>query len=50
MQIANIIIGIANLILSGVIFSRLLKADSKVEELDMEHAQLFFEQTTNEEY
>ena len=50
MQIANIIIGIANLIVTVVIFSRLLKADSKVEELEMENAQFFFEQTTNEEY
>ena len=50
MQIANIVISVANLVLAGVILGKLLKSSSEAEELERENAQLFFEQTTNEKY
>ena len=50
MQIANIVISVANLVLAGVILGKLLKSSSEAEELERENAQLFFEQTTDEKY
>ena len=50
MQVINAIIGATNLVLTGIIIGKLLESDSKTEELERENAQLFFEQTTNEEY
>ena len=50
MQIANIVISVANLVLAGVILGKLLKSSSEAAELERENAQLFFEQTTNEKY
>ena len=50
MQIANIVISVANLVLTGVILGKLLKSISEAEELERENAQLFFEQTTDEKY
>ena len=50
MQVINAIIGATNLVLTGIILGKLLESNSKTEELERENAQLFFEQTTNEEY
>ena len=50
MQVINAIIGVTNLVLTGIILGRLLESNSMTEELERENAQLFFEQTTNEEY
>ena len=50
MQVINAIIVVINLVLTGIILGKILESNSKTEELERENAQLFFEQTTNEEY
>ena len=50
MQVINAIIGVTNLVLTGIILGKILESNSMTEELERENAQLFFEQTTNEEY
>ena len=50
MQIANIVISVANLVLAGVILGKLLKSSTEAEELERENAQLFFENSTDEKY